>query len=254
MKLRVSRIRQFTACAIVALAMLSAFAGARPALAGVATGESAFHKGDFPTAAREFQGPARGGDPLAQYYLGVIYGDGLGDAGSLEEGLAWLMCVGKGAGLPPAMKQDAIRRRARLLSGIAPFAMEQAELRAAAICNRTVTARPQAFTTDADDFEDVRPARGLFGTLFFFPGDTVVFGATVAFHDMGLLVLRNVLAGMVNLMGDLIFGLLSLIGWLLSGKFVYFLFVKPLWKAIVAAKPSSADGPMGGAARDSVSD
>jgi hypothetical protein len=131
--------------------------------------------------------------------------------------------------------------------------MEQAELRAAAICNRAVTAKPEAFTTDADDFEDLRPARGLIGTVFFFPGDTVVFGATVVFHDMGLLLLRNVLAGMVKLMGDLIFGLLSLISWLLSAKFVYFLFVQPLWKTIVAAKPS-AGGSKGGTVRGSVSD
>ena len=107
-----------TAAAFLALAMVSAFAGAGPVLAGVATGESAFKNGDFLTAAREFQGPAHRGDPVAQYYLGVIYADGLGGARSLEDGLAWLMCVQTGAGLPPPLRQDATRRRTRILARI----------------------------------------------------------------------------------------------------------------------------------------
>jgi hypothetical protein len=245
----VSRTRQSTAAAIIALAMLSSFAGAWPALAGVAAGESAFKNGDFLAAAREFQGPAYRGDPLAQYYLGVIYADGLGGDQSLEDGLAWLMCVQTGIGLPPSLKQDAKQRRRGLMSRVSSYAMEQAEMRASTLCGRTPAAgKQQAFTTNEDAFEDIRPVRGTFGTVFFFPGDTMVYGATVVFHEMGLIFLRDVFVGMVRLMGDLIFGLLSLIGWLLIGKIIY-CFVGPLWKAIAALNPSSPSGSMDDPAR-----
>ena len=244
----VSKTRQFTAAAIIALAMLSAFAGARPALAGVATGESAFKNGDFLTAARELQGPAYRGDPLAQYYLGVIYGDGLAGNQNLEDGLTWLMCVQTGSSLPQIMKQDAKQRQRDLMSRVSPYTKEQAELRAASICGRTLSARkPEAFTTEEDPLKDIHPVRGFWGTLFFFPGDTMVIGAAVFFHNMGYTLIRDVFVGMVKLMGDLLSGLMSLIGWLLIGKFVYFLFVKPLWRAISARNPPhrsvSMDGP-----------
>jgi hypothetical protein len=244
MRTMVSRIKQFTAAAVIALAMLTAFGGARPALAGVAAGESAFKNGDFLTAARELQGPAYRGDPLAQYYLGVIYADGLGGDQSPEDGLAWLMCVQTGVGLPPALQQDAKQRRRRLMSRLTPYAMEQAEMRAATLCGRrTAAPKPQPFTTD-DDFQDIRPPRGIFGMLFFFPGDTIVFGATIVFHEMGFMLMRNVVMGIIRVMGDLIFGLLSLICWIIICKIVFLFFVHPLANALSARKPSSLSGPM----------
>jgi hypothetical protein len=258
MKMSIFRIKQLTAAAIIAVAVPLAFAGARPALAGVATGEAAFENGDFLTAAREFQGPAHRGDPLAQYYLAVIYADGLGGAQSHEDALAWLMCVEKGVGLPPAMKQDAVRRRAGILSAITPYALEQAEMRAAALCDKATAHQPEAFTTDHDQYQDVRPMRGWFGTVFFFPGDTIILGAIDFFHEMEFILLRNVLAGMVKLLRDLLFGLLSLISWVLMGRIVYYLFIGPLWKALAATKPPSADDSVGGPAQsqsqESVSD
>jgi hypothetical protein len=246
---------------------------------------------------------------LAQYYLGVIYADGLGGDKSPEDGLAWLICVQTGVGLPPALQQAAKQRRRRLMSRITPYAMEQAEKRAATLCGRNTAAprsralasgtaaprsqnfttgtgaprsqadptgtaaprprsyaaeiaearpqayatevtehMPQAFSTSEDTMEDllkyVSPARGFFGTLFFFPGDTMVYGATAVFDAIGIILLRDIFVGMIKLMGDLIFGLLSLIGWVLIGKFVYF-FVHPLANAISASKPSSLSGPMG---------
>jgi len=258
MKMRtiVFRTKQFTATAIFALAMLSAFAGGRPALAGVATGEDAFNKGDFTAAAREFQGPAYRGDALAQYYLGVIHADGLGVSQSPEEGLAWLMCVEKGAGLPEVLRKDAEQKQAHILSRISPYALEQAQMRASTICGIAIKAKQEPFAKEERNPEDIRPARGFLGGIFFFPGDTMVTGAAVVFHELGLTFLENAPIGFANLFGDLLFGILALLGWFVIGRVLHFFF-QPLWRTIIAREASTrgdAGGPVHGRAQESEQD
>jgi len=59
--------------------MLAAvMAAAYPAVAQYDSALYAFNRGDYATAARQFESAARDGDSDAQYWLGRIYGDGLG--------------------------------------------------------------------------------------------------------------------------------------------------------------------------------
>jgi len=53
-------------------------AAAGPAAADYDAGLFAFNRGDYATAARQFEPVAREGDSDAQYWLGRIYADGLG--------------------------------------------------------------------------------------------------------------------------------------------------------------------------------
>ncbi len=249
---RVSRAKRFTAAAIIALGMLCALAGARPALAAVATGETAFKNGDFMTAVREFQGPAYRGDAMAQYYMGVIYADGLVVGQSLEEGLAWFLCAQTGW-LPPGLTRDAGRRRSRILSRISPDALEQAEMRAETLCGRPIVAKKRTYSVGEALPEDISPARGYLGTLLFFPGDTMVTGAVVTFHELGFILLRDVLVGIVGLFGDFLFGLLALMGWLIIARIVRF-FGEPVWRMIIARDPLTPNTPKGGSAERQASE
>ena len=240
----ISRAKRIAAAAIIALGVASALAGARPALGAVAAGETAFKNGDFMIAVREFRGPAYRGDAMAQYYLGVIYADGLGAVQSYEVGLAWLICAQTG-GLPPVLGQDAGRRRSRISSRISSYGLEYAEKEAKALCGKAVANKKKTFSEDKDPLEKIRPVRGFWAMLFFFPGDTMMSGAVVTFHELGLYFVRNILVGMVKLFGDLLFGLLALIGWIIIGRFLRF-FLEPVWQRILTPGASAHNATKGG--------
>ncbi len=244
MRPRVSRAKRFAAAAIIALGMASALAGARPALAGVAAGESAFNNGAFMTAVREFQGPAYGGNAVAQYYMGVIYAHGLGVGQSLEDGLAWLICA-QTVELPSALGREAKRQQSAILSLITSYGVEIAEKHAETLCGQAIAEQKKAVARkkfagleDQDPFENVRPVRGFWAMLFFFPGDTMVTGAVVVFHELGLSFVSNLVVGIVKLTGNLLFGLLALIGWIVIGRFVRF-FLQPVWQRVLAPGASA---------------
>jgi hypothetical protein len=94
---------------IIMVVMMTAMG---PAAAQYDTALFAFNRGDYATAARQFESAARDGDSDAQYWLGRIYADGLGrprdpvtaygwfdraaaqghhDAATLRDGLATLL-------------------------------------------------------------------------------------------------------------------------------------------------------------------
>lgn len=240
-----SKTKTIAAAGIVSLGVLLVFASAEKALAGVARGEAAFKKGNFVTALREFEGPAYRGDGLAQYYLGVIYAEGLGVSQNQEEGLAWMICVGKNAGLPPSIGREMQRKQANLLSRISPYSLEQAQMRAESICGVPTETRPEPYAEKKRDPEDIRPTRGFWGGLFFFPGDTMVTGAAVVFHELGLTFLTDVLFGLSDLFGDFVYGILSLIGWFLIGRIILF-FGQPLWLMALGRNGAAHDAGGGG--------
>jgi localization factor PodJL len=62
----------------VAAAMVAVMTAGGPAAAEYDAALYAFNRGDYATAARQFESAARDGDSDAQYWLGRIYADGLG--------------------------------------------------------------------------------------------------------------------------------------------------------------------------------
>jgi localization factor PodJL len=96
--------------------MVALMMAAGPTAAQYDTALFAFNRGDYATAARQFESAARSGDSDAQYWLGRIYADGLGrprdpviaygwfdraaaqghhDAAILRDGLARLLAPGQ---------------------------------------------------------------------------------------------------------------------------------------------------------------
>ena len=60
-------------------------------------GVSAYNDGDYPTALREFRLLAEQGDALAQYNLGVMYGNGQGLPQNYQLAYMWFnLAAGKG--------------------------------------------------------------------------------------------------------------------------------------------------------------
>jgi len=243
---RASRTKRFTAAAIIALGMVLVLAGARPAQAELATGQSAFNKGDYSVARREFQGLAYGGDAVAQYYMGVIYGDGLEVEQSLEDALVWFNCA-QAVGLPAVLGRDANRRQGRILARISSYELEQVELRAESVCGGAKAKKKRNLSDDKDALENIRPVRGLWAMLFFFPGDTMVTGAAIVFHELGLTFVKDLLVGLVTFFGDVLFGLLALIGCIIIGRIIH-LFGDPVWKIILARDPLTHRNSAGGTA------
>src|SRR5579884_784760 len=61
-----------------------------PALADFAAGTAAYDKGDFTTAAKEWQAEADKGNAAAQFNLGMLYLDGKGVPQDYNEAAVWL--------------------------------------------------------------------------------------------------------------------------------------------------------------------
>ncbi len=241
-----STVRRLPAAAGIALALFLALAGGRPALASIAAGEAAFNKGDYFAAVSEFQRPAYGGDAVARYYMGVIYADGLGVSRSLEDGLVWFRCALIGT-LPSSMERDIRRRLGGVVSGISRYGLEQAGMRIESLCGKAMKElRGSKDISDNRDAPDnIRPKRSLLTRMLFFPGDTMVTGAAVVFHGLGLSFISKFLGGLVKVMGDWLFGLLALIGWLLVGRILQMI-GEPIWKKLFARDPVSGDAQPGG--------
>ena len=73
----------------IALAAVLVGSLATPAWAGYEDGVTAYGRGNFPAALGEFQGLARQGDAAAQFYLGIMYENGLGVARDRAEAAKW---------------------------------------------------------------------------------------------------------------------------------------------------------------------
>jgi uncharacterized protein len=67
----------------------TALIAAVPAFADFQTGLDAYQKGDYVGAAKEWRPLAEGGDPIAQYNLGLLYLDGHGVPQSSAEAVNW---------------------------------------------------------------------------------------------------------------------------------------------------------------------
>jgi TPR repeat protein len=67
----------------------TALIAAVPAFADFQTGLDAYQKGDYPGAAKEWRPLAEGGDPIAQFNLGLLYLDGHGVPQSSAEAVTW---------------------------------------------------------------------------------------------------------------------------------------------------------------------
>ena len=61
----------------------------RPALADLEDGRVAFNRSDFSAALSEWEPLAEAGDPYAQFYLGVMYGEGQGVRADLVHAFMW---------------------------------------------------------------------------------------------------------------------------------------------------------------------
>jgi len=76
--------------ALVLAGILAVATATGPALAQYDAALFAFNRGDYATAARQFEQAAREGDPDAQYWLGRINADGLGRPGDPITAYGWL--------------------------------------------------------------------------------------------------------------------------------------------------------------------
>ncbi len=78
----------------VHLGTILMLAPTRPALADLEDGRVAFKRGDFSAALSEWEPLAEAGDPYAQFYLGLMYYDGIGISQNLLEAEKWFRMAG----------------------------------------------------------------------------------------------------------------------------------------------------------------
>ena len=71
------------------LALAACIALAIPAMADFASGLAAYQKGDYATAAKDWEAEGNAGNPEAQFNLGLLYLDGKGVAQDYAEAAVW---------------------------------------------------------------------------------------------------------------------------------------------------------------------
>jgi localization factor PodJL len=116
--------------------MYAVMTAAGPAAAEYDAALYAFNRGDYATAARQFEPAARDGDSDAQYWLGRIYADGLGRPRDPVTAYGWFdRAAAQG-------HHDASVLRDRLAPSLAPTQITEAQRRtdpAAAAGNQEVS-------------------------------------------------------------------------------------------------------------------
>ncbi len=80
------------------LAALALLAFIPAASADLKRGVAAYNRGDYPTALRELESAARGGNADAQYYVSTMYAEGRGTPRQDVLALKWLNCAAEGSG------------------------------------------------------------------------------------------------------------------------------------------------------------
>lgn len=214
--------------AVLGLAVLGTTYYSAPATASVTRGEHAFHDGNYADAIREFNGPAASGDPIAQYYMAVLALDGLGTPQNAVNGFGWLLCAQTGS-LPTPLASDAARRYADARAVVSKNDLTQSRRFANQVCDFPLQHPPESTDTN-DILSRIIPQRGPVNSVLFFPGDTAVTGAVVAFQETGLDIVTDWTVGLFQEYGDLLFGLLSLFGWLALARLAYVV-LKALWES-----------------------
>jgi len=224
----ISRTAVFSAC--VAGLLLSLLVSI-PARADFQSGLEAFERRAYGEATGHFLDAAEVGDTQAQYYLGVIHGEGKGVAQDIPEAIYWLSCASAaGDGISASaqrlrsrfMRDLSAAERRRVARGAAscpePARLEEAGssfdfFRSVSAHDERRGTRPGGF---ADFMTDLRENKAV--SLFLLPGE-----ATVAIGREGasLLGAKQVAYGIDAVRdpgNDLLYMMVVLLSWFLSYK------------------------------------
>ena len=130
-----------------------------------------------------FEEAATGGDADAQYYIGVIYGEGRGVSSDIHKALFWLGCAGAS---DDRISMNARRLKARLLRGL------------------PASQRADAGHTPTDCPSPVSQRQKSAGFSFFEGGKTSSAGSTLADGSTGFMgrLRENDVASLFLLPGD----------------------------------------------------
>ncbi len=226
-------------CAFVALAVAPARADLHTGHeASLRAGIDAYKRGDYATTIRKIGPLAKRGNISAQYLLGVMLVEGRGVAKDPVMALAWLTCatdprkdatVGGDEVKNPdqpiskAQKQAILVRKQATklhdsLTKQLPQKLADKARRIAKGCE-TVVARAKVEEEELRNFYRF----GLLERIFFFAGDTIFIGLMVIAGKAGLAGLNAVLNSLVNVFGNLLLGLISIVWWFFAGRIFFIL-------------------------------
>lgn len=236
-------------CAFVAPARADLHAGLEANLdagleANLQAGLDAYKRGDYVTTLKKIGPLAKRGNISAQYLLGVMLVEGRGVAKDPVMALAWLTCataprkgtakdgdevtnpdqpigtnpdqpIGKAQKQVIMVRKQAIQLRNSVTKQL-PEELSDKARRIAKGCE-TVAARAKEKEEELRNFYRF----GLMERIFFFAGDTIIIGLMVIAGQSGLSGLQAVLNSLVNVFGNLLLGLISIVWWFFAGRIFF---------------------------------
>ncbi len=221
--------------ALAVSALFCAFVA--PARADLQTGLDAYERDDYAATLGEIGPLAKRGNPHAQYLLGVMLVEGRGVAKDPVMALAWLTCAtakreGEGGEalspaqlVDPAQKQaitvhkQAIQLRDSLTKQL-PKKLADKARRIAKGC-KTVAAAAEIKTTKEEQELRSFYRFGFLERFFYFAGDTIMIGLMVIAGQTGLAGLQEFLNSLVDIFGNVLLGLISMIWWFFAARICF---------------------------------
>ncbi len=220
-------------CAFVAPARADLHAGHD---ANLQAGFDAYKRGDYVTTLKKIGPLAKRGNISAQNLLGVMLMEGRGVAKDPVMALAWLTCAaaprednavgGDGVTNPDQptgetrkqaiqVHEQALRLRDSVTKQL-PQKLTDKARRIAKGC-KTVAARAEVEEEEFRNFYRF----GLLERIFFFAGDTVIIGLLVIARQAGLDGLQDFLNSLVNVFGNILLGVISIVFWFFIGRICF---------------------------------
>jgi len=224
----ISRTAVFSA---LVAGLLASLLVSGPARADFRSGLDAFERRAYEEAAGHFLDAAGAGDPQAQYYLGVIYGDGQGVAQDIPEAVYWLGCASASG---DGVSASAQRLRARLVRDL-PAAERNRATRRVASCPkparleeagssfdffRSVSAHDERRGTPPGEFADVMTdlRENAVVSLFLLPGEATVAIGRESASALGAKQVAYGIDAVRDPGNDLLYMLVVLFSWFLLYK------------------------------------
>lgn len=207
-----------------------------PARVSLQAGLDAYKRGDYAATLKEIGPLAKRGSIEAQYLLGVMLVEGRGVAKDPVMALAWLTCAtarregtavdgdeatNPGQPIDKAQKQAILVRKQALqlrysVTKQLPMELADKARRIAKGCE-TVAARARVEEEELRNFYRF----SLLERIFFFAGDTIIIGLMVIAGQAGLAGLHAFLNALVDIFGNLLLGLISMIWWFFTARIVF---------------------------------
>ena len=198
------------------LAALALLAFIPAASADLKRGVAAYNRGDYPTALRELESAAQGGNADAQYHVGAMYAEGRGTPRQDVLALKWLNCAAEGSG------GMLVKAKAKFWRAVYGFRNKETAGagRAMAVSACGIDSGEAAKSYHRSRAESEMDRSNWLMNLLLYPGDMIIQAFLGLGEELATDWIGRAFVQLFEWMGDVFPGILAVLAWGGSGASV----------------------------------